>query len=310
MATRFAAIDVGTNSVLLVVAEIGAPGGELRPLLERAEITRLGRGVDRTGLLSAEGMAATLSVLSGYAAEALQLGIPAAADIVCVATSAARDAGNGAVFLAEVEQACGLRPVIVGGEREASLSYLAAWREFGVGDRELLVQDIGGGSTEFILGAGDRPAFMRSLPVGSVRLFERWVHSDPPTAAERHAVEADIARSLGAVAVEPGADFVGLAGTWTTLAAIACGSTAYDAALVHGRVLTRDEVAALTERLWRSPMVVRRELPGLQPGRADVIPIGASIARMSMEALGLERVTVSDRGVRWGLLYERLAAQS
>jgi exopolyphosphatase/guanosine-5'-triphosphate,3'-diphosphate pyrophosphatase len=309
MSRRLAAIDIGTNSVLLVVAEWQPADGELRPLVERAEITRLGRGVDASGLLSAEGMDATLRVLEAYTAEAGRFGVPAE-EITCVATSAARDARNGAAFLTRIETACGLRPKIIGGDREADLSYLAARREFANDQRPLLVQDIGGGSTELVLGTGEHPTFRRSLPIGSVRLFERWIHADPPSPPERAAVEREIEQAVGEMPVPGAFDFVGLAGTWTTLAAIACGSTTYDAAKVHGRVLTYEEIDSLTEMLWRSPLAERRTLPGLQPGRVDVIPIGASIASITMKVLGLGRVTVSDRGVRWGLLYERFAVQS
>jgi exopolyphosphatase/guanosine-5'-triphosphate,3'-diphosphate pyrophosphatase len=306
---RLAAIDIGTNSVLLTVAEVvPGPALTLRPLLEQAEITRLGRGVDSSGMLSHEGMDATLRVLRAYSNDALAQGVPAA-EVACVATSAARDARNGESFLAQVERECGLRPQIIGGEREGELAYLAARVEFGVGGRGLLVQDIGGGSTELVFGKAERPSFGRSLPVGSVRLFERWVHHDPATPEERRQVEDDITSALSDVSVPHGVASVGLAGTWTTLAAIACGSPSYDAARVHGSTLSRGEVAALAERLWRSPLAERRLLPGLQPGRADVIPVGASIARLSMEALALDRITVSDRGVRWGLLYERLFGQ-
>jgi exopolyphosphatase/guanosine-5'-triphosphate,3'-diphosphate pyrophosphatase len=252
---------------------------------------------------------ATLRVLAAYTKDALSYGIASAADVACVATSAARDAQNGAAFLERVEAECGLRPTIIGGEREAELAYLAAHIEFARGNKAILVQDIGGGSTELVFGTADRPSFARSLPVGSVRLFERWVHHDPPTDAERRCVEDDIAEALRGLAIPPGGDCVGLAGTWTTLAAIASGAPAYDAARVHGSTLSRGEVAALGERLWQSPIAERRLLPGLQPGRVDVIPIGASIASLSMASLSLDRVTVSDRGVRWGLLYERLRGQ-
>ena len=160
------------------------------------------------------------------------------------------------------------------------------------------------------MGSGDRLHFARSLPIGSVRLFERWIHADPPTESERADAEGDIRAALGEINEKVGLDFVGLAGTWTTLAAIACGSRTYDVTQIHGRVLRLDEVGALTDTLWRTPLQERRTLPGLQPGRADVIPLGASIARLTMETLALQRVTVSDRGVRWGLLYERVGVQS
>ncbi len=306
---RLAAIDVGTNSVLLTVAEV-VPGdpSTLSPLVERAEITRLGRGVDRSGTLSAEGINATLSVLAAYAREAEGFGV-SPADVACVATSAARDARNGEAFLARVAQGCGLRPRIIGGEHEARLAYLAARVEFGGEGRALLVEDIGGGSTELILGEGMDPSLETSLHVGSVRLFERWVRHDPPTRAERRQVEDDIVMSLRGITVPRDVACVGLAGTWTTLAAIAAGDATYDAARIHGSSLSLAQVADLAERLWRSPIEQRRSLPGLQPGRVDVIPIGASIARLSMETLALQIVTVSDRGVRWGLLYERLRDQ-
>jgi exopolyphosphatase/guanosine-5'-triphosphate,3'-diphosphate pyrophosphatase len=306
---RLAAIDVGTNSVLLVVADGGSSGNELHAVIERARITRLGRGVDQSGVLSTEGIAATLEALTGFAAEARALGV-SANEITCVATSAARDASNGASFLELVESRTGLHPRIIDGEREAKLSYLAAHREFGEGQRDLLIQDIGGGSTEFVRGTGLQPVFAHSIPIGSVRLFERWIRHDPPTREERESVEREIATAVRDLPSAANADLIGLAGTWTTLAAIATGSPTYDAAQVHGKVLSRTEISSLTETLWHVPLEHRRRLPGLQPGRADVIPVGASIARVSMELLGLERVTVSDHGVRWGLLYERFADQS
>jgi exopolyphosphatase/guanosine-5'-triphosphate,3'-diphosphate pyrophosphatase len=309
LARRLAAIDVGTNSVLLVVADVGQTGAEPHALLERARITRLGRGVDRSGVLSAEGIAATLEALSDFAAEASALGV-SANEIACVATSAARDAKNGSSFLEQAERKTGLHIRIIDGEHEANLSYLAAHREFGAAERDLLIQDIGGGSTEFVRGSSEQPVFARSIPIGSVRLFERWIRHDPPTREEREPLEAEIAAAVRDLPGAADAVLIGLAGTWTTLAAIATGSPTYEAALVHGKVLSKAEIDSLTETLWHTPLELRRQLPGLQPGRADVIPVGASIARMSMELLGLSSVTVSDRGVRWGLLYERLADQS
>ncbi|HUB07666.1 MAG TPA: Ppx/GppA phosphatase family protein [Myxococcales bacterium] len=295
---RVAAIDVGTNSVLLTVAERQADG--LAPALERAEITRLGRGVDASGRLSDDGIARTLEVLRDYAADARRLG---AERIACVATSAARDAANGASFLEQV-RALGLEPQIIGGEREAQLSFLAARRDFGRADEPLAVLDVGGGSTEITYGRG-APEFRTSLDVGSVRLFERLVRQDPPSHEERLAVRAAIDAALSSVPEPPrGAELVGVAGTLTTLATLVLGLPAYDAARVHGARLSLHQVSAWANRLWALPLAERRALPGLQPLRADVIPVGVLLVEAVLYRLRFPEVTVSDRGVRWGLLYE------
>lgn len=302
-ASVLAAIDVGTNSVLLTVAATD-PGG-LRPLAERAEITRLGRGVDQSRALSEDGIRATLRVLGAYTEEAIGLGVPDAAAIACVATSAARDAHNGAAFLARVRAETGLCPEIIGGEREASLTFLAARLDARLGasaalSTPLAVIDIGGGSTEIAIDL-DRPRgrFLASLPIGSVRLHERH-------GAARAALCADLERALAAVLrAAPETLGIGVAGTWTTLATLALGLSDYDAERVHGHWLAVDAVEALADRLWGLSLSERLLLPGLQPGRADVIPVGALIAARSLRALGLSGARISDRGVRWGLLHER-----
>src|SRR5512132_3176357 len=183
---RLAAVDIGTNSVLLLVAERGADG-KLRAVADEAEITRLGRGVDRTGLLSPEGMSATLAVLERYVRQARAA---AAQDIVVTATSAARDARNGAEFLQAARTRTGVEVRVISGEEEAGLSYRAATDDFAseAGGRPLLVIDVGGGSTEFVLGKGRAVSFARSLDIGSVRLTERCIHSDPPLPVEQAAV--------------------------------------------------------------------------------------------------------------------------
>ena len=297
--SRFAAIDIGTNSVLLTVAQAGPAG--LTTLLDRAEITRLGRGVDASGKLSEEGIARTLEVLGGYASELKQLG---AERVACVATSAARDAANGQAFLERV-RALGLSPEIIDGDREAGLSFLAARRDFGSEGGSLAVLDVGGGSTEVIFGTGATPSFHVSLQVGSVRLFERLVRADPPTHEERLRIRAAVDEALTVVPPPPSsAQLIGVAGTLTTLATLAQGLPAYDVDRVHGAELSLADVSTLANRLWSMPLGARRELPGLQPGRADVIGVGALIVETVLYRLRLDRVTVSDRGVRWGLLYE------
>jgi len=313
---RVAAIDVGTNTVLLLVAESG--GGAPRPLVERAEITRLGRGVDATGRLDPGAIEETAAVLGRYAAEARALG---ATRIACVATSAARDAANGADFFAAVRAAAGLVPEVIPGDEEARLVWRSAWRDFGArpgGQPDgpppgpLAVLDVGGGSTELSFGDGPAPAGRKSLQVGAVRLTERHVSEDPvspATLAElRAATHAALAplRSLPGVAGLASGRLVGVAGTVTTLAAVAQALPAYDAEKVHGSTLRLAEIDALVARLAALPVAARAALPGMEPKRADVIVAGGVVVAEATRLLGFDRLTVSDRGVRWGLVYELL----
>ncbi len=304
---RYATIDVGTNSVLLLVAD-RLPDGRFQAVQERAEITRLGRGVDKSRRLSPEGLEATLRTLTDFADEARRLGAEA---IAVSATSAARDAENGAEFLAAAKERAGVTVDIISGELEAQLSFTSAHADFG---REatgpLVVVDIGGGSTEFIYGdAQGRVAFRHSFDVGSVRMTERYVQSDPLSAEDRARVEAHLRETFSALpACPPGAELVGIAGTVTTLYTVQHAIEPYDSARVHGGSLSRAELEALADKLCTLPLAERRELPGLQPKRADVIPAGALILLESVKALGLERCRVSDRGLRWGLLAHRFGA--
>jgi exopolyphosphatase/guanosine-5'-triphosphate,3'-diphosphate pyrophosphatase len=300
---RLAAIDVGTNTVLLLVAE--RRGGVLAPVLERAEITRLGRGVDASGRLDPAAIRETVRVLADFAASARSLG---ATRIACVATSAARDASNGAEFFEEARRAAGLVPGVISGDEEARLVWASAWRDFGAGGGPLAVLDVGGGSTELSFGDGPLPHGRTSLQVGAVRLTERHVRSDPPAAAETARVRDAARDALGALrglALSPGGRLIGVAGTVTTLSAVAQALPVYDAERVHGATLARDDVEALVARLGRLTVAERAALPGMEPKRADVILAGGIIVAEAMALLGFDRLTVSDRGVRWGLLHDR-----
>lgn len=300
--SRYATIDVGTNSVLLLVAERSAPR-RFTPVVERAEITRLGRGVDATRRLSDEGLADTLAVVERYAAEARALG---AEGLVISATSAARDASNGAQFLDAVEARSGVRPTILSGDEEARLSYESARADFGVDGAALVVIDIGGGSTEFIFGQGAQVTFRRSFDVGAVRLTERHVRGDPPSAESLRALRAALQDTFAALPTPPRPfRFVGVAGTVTTVCAIARAVEPYDAAKVHGAVLSRADVSTTCDRVSGLPLAQRKALPGLQPKRADVVVAGAVILDEALRALGADEVVVSDRGLRWGLLVDR-----
>jgi exopolyphosphatase/guanosine-5'-triphosphate,3'-diphosphate pyrophosphatase len=305
MTERHAAIDVGTNTVLLLVAE--RRGAVLAPVLERAEITRLGRGVDATGRLDAAAIRDTVAVLADFARQARALG---AARIACVATSAARDAANGADFFEAARQAADLTPEVISGDEEARLVYASAWRDFGGDGRgPLAVLDVGGGSTEFTLGDGPAPRGRTSLQVGAVRLTERHVRTDPISPAELVVLRAaarDALRPLADLPLQHGGRLVGVAGTVTTLCAVAQALPAYDAERVHGAELSLAEVEALVARLAALPVRARAALPGMEPKRADVILAGALVVAEAMHRTGFDRLTVSDRGVRWGLLYDRI----
>lgn len=311
MNPRYATIDVGTNTVLLLVAE--RRRGALVPVVERAEITRLGRGVDATGRLDPAAIQDTVAVLTAYASEARWLGVEDPA-IACVATSAARDAGNGAEFFEAVKAAAGLTPEVIPGDEEARLVWLTSWKDFGDGAagaieaRPLAVLDVGGGSTEFIVGEGPAPRGRQSLQIGAVRLTERHVRQHPIPPEQLDALRQDARQALEPLAAlrpAAGARLVGVAGTVTTLWAVAQGQPRHDPQKAHGKTLTLAQVDELVARMAGLTVSARAALPGMEPKRADVIVGGAVVVAEAMRRAGFEELVVSDRGVRWGLLYDR-----
>lgn len=309
--TKVAAVDIGTNSVLLVIAAAEAAGP--RPLLERATITRLGEGVDKTRRLAPAAVQRNLECLRVYAADLRTHGSPR---LDVVGTSALRDAEGAVAFLDEAERILGVRPRVIAGDEEARLTFRGALSGLSLRGK-LLVFDIGGGSTELIVGdaAGAAPPESRvSLDIGSVRLCERHLRADPPLPHELASVEADIERELSSAALlanlpqgEP-LTLVGVAGTVTTLKALELGLASYDATRVHGAVLTLSAVEALCAKLASLSLAERQRLPGLEPKRADVIVAGALIVRELLRKAGAGRATVSDRGVRFGLLEALISA--
>jgi len=287
--------------VLLLVAEWF--DGRWRAVAERAELTRLGKGVDHSKRLAPEAMELTIEVVTRYAQEARGLG---ATSIVVSATSAARDASNGREFLEAVRTRAGVTVEILPGDEEARLSFASAHADFG-GTAPLVVIDIGGGSTEFIF--GDRAgaiSFRHSFDVGAVRLTERFVRSDPPSAEELGSIDTSLRQAFSTLPTPPaGFRMIGVAGTVTTLFAVAHRLEPYDAAVVHGATLSRAEVEGTVQRLGHLPLPLRRTLPGLQPKRADVIVAGGLILKVAVDCIAASSVTVSDRGLRWGLLADR-----
>lgn len=304
---RVAAIDCGTNSVRLLVADLPESGdGALIDLTRRMEIVRLGEGVDRTGRLAPQAIARTRAALADYEAEIRRLG---AERVRMVATSASRDAANADEFTAMVRDALGITPEVVSGDEEARLSYLGAVRGLPATARPpYLVADIGGGSTEFVTGYEDvRHAV--SVDIGCVRMTERHLHDDPPTPAQVAAAEADIEAAVhAAVAAVDGqraATLVGLAGSVTTVAAIALGLPAYQPERIHHAQIPYEQVAKVTADLLAMPRRQRLALPVMHPGRADVIAAGALILRIVLASTGSAEVTASEHdildGIAWSL---------
>jgi exopolyphosphatase/guanosine-5'-triphosphate,3'-diphosphate pyrophosphatase len=307
-AMTIATIDVGTNTTLLLVARVET-SGRVVVLDERAEITRLGRGIGTGGNLGAEGIARTLDVLRGYADLARKHG----ARIAAIGTEALRRAPNAQDFLGPAGEILGTPIEVIGGDREAALTFRAAAASFPDEARagKLVVVDIGGGSTEIIVSEHGVVRFHTSLPLGSVRLTEKHVRHDPPTTGEVETVERAVDAALAAVPWPSGvgdATVIGVAGTVTSLAAMALQLPTYDPVRVHGFELSRDALEGEIARLRATTQAERERIVGLDPRRADVILAGALILRRIAIATGASGIRVSDRGIRWGLLYETLDA--
>jgi exopolyphosphatase / guanosine-5'-triphosphate,3'-diphosphate pyrophosphatase len=293
---RVAVIDVGTNSSRLLVADVA--GGRVTPIDRRSRVTRLGRGVDLSRRLAAEAIEDVCGAIGEYVAAIAELG---AERVDAIATSAVRDAANGGAFVAELRERFDLSARVLDGEEEARLTYLGATSEH-VPERPTLVVDIGGGSTELIVGQGREIAFHTSLQAGVVRHTERHISSDPPTAVELEALATD-ARTLieRATAGAPGAEKgIAVAGTPTSLAAIELELDPYDPARVHGHVLELRSIQRMLSRLAAAPLAERVEITGMHADRAPTIVAGVVILVETMRAYGLERITVSEYDILYG----------
>jgi exopolyphosphatase/guanosine-5'-triphosphate,3'-diphosphate pyrophosphatase len=304
---KLAAFDVGSNTVLMLVVETA--GHDLKQIANFSRITRLGRGVDKSGKLDPDSAKRTLEAIVEFTGRARELGVD---KIVGVATAALRDVTDGAAFIDQVKQRAGFDLEVITGETEAQLSYLAVMRGLQIDPgAKLLIVDIGGGSTELIRAEGGKMQEVASLRIGSVRLTERHVKHDPPTAADAAELRLAADEKLQALQWNYAPDtLVGIAGTVTTIAAVALGLKEYDAKLLHGCRLTHDEVLRTVIRFGSMPLAERKKLPGLDEGRADVIFAGGAIMERIMAHFHLNEVIVSDQGVRWGLAWRELAKTS
>ncbi|MEU2466514.1 Ppx/GppA phosphatase family protein [Streptomyces sp. NPDC012486] len=309
--TRVAAVDCGTNSIRLLVADVGPATGYFTELDRRMRIVRLGQGVDRTGRLAPEALERTFGACRDYAAAIKELG---AERIRFVATSASRDAENSDTFVRGVQEILGVEPEVVTGDLEAQLSFDGATKELVGADhleKPYLVVDIGGGSTEFVVG-DDRVRAARSVDIGCVRMTERHLVLDgavvdPPTPDRIAAIRADVAAALDlveeTVPISSAATLVGLAGTVTTVAAMALGLEEYDSEAIHHSRVSVERVRELTERLLASTHEERAAIPAMHPGRVDVIASGALVLLAVMERAGAREVVVSEHDILDGIAW-------
>jgi exopolyphosphatase / guanosine-5'-triphosphate,3'-diphosphate pyrophosphatase len=301
-ARRYAVIDVGTNSVKFHIGERRADG-VWRTVVDRAEVTRLGEGAAETGRLDAAASGRTIDAISAMVDEARRNGAVA---IAAVGTAGLRQAGNGAEFVDGVRKRCGVQVEIISSDEEGRLVYLAARSGLALGQGSLLVFDSGGGSTEFTFGHGDRVDERFSVNVGAVRVSERYgldgVVPEDQVATALDGIAADLARLDG----RPTPDaLVAMGGTATNLAAVKHELAAYNPDVVEGTVVDLAEIDRQIELFRTRTTEQRRQIVGLQPGRADIILAGACIVRTVLTTLGRESLTVSDRGLRHALLVER-----
>ena len=303
--TRVAALDCGTNSLRLLVADLSGTGasGVLTDVHREMRVVRLGQDVDRTGQLAPEALARTREALVDYAATCAALGVERTR---MVATSATRDARNRDAFTAMVLDAIGVTPEVVSGQEEAALSFDGATRGLDSADGPFLVVDIGGGSTELVLGTGSVEA-ARSVDVGCVRLTERHLTDDPPTPAQVAAAEADVDAGIAlvreAVPVEQARLPVRLAGSVTTVAAHALALPAYRSDAIHLSRLDGDAVVRACTELLTMTRAERAALPYLHPGRVDVIGAGALVLRRLVERLQWSELLVSEADILDGIAW-------
>ncbi|MDE1047047.1 MAG: Ppx/GppA phosphatase family protein [Candidatus Nanopelagicales bacterium] len=296
----FAAIDCGTNAIRLLIAAVDS--NKVSDRLREMRTVRLGEGVDATGEFSNMALERTFAACREYAELLMQYKIK---ELRFVATSASRDVSNRDVFITGVKEILGVEPEVISGDQEAELSYRGALSGLDV-KGSVLVADIGGGSTEFVTTLADRSLVSESVNIGCVRMTERYLQSDPPTQQEVEAATREIRNQIELIArtvpIRTETTFIGLAGSVTTVAAMALGLHEYDAALIHGSALSMEEVDAVTNELLHMTRAQRAELGFMHPGRVDVIGGGALVLRESMRILGFTQVVVSEKDLLDGVV--------
>lgn len=311
---RRAVIDVGTNSVKLLVAEV--LGQVVRPILETSEQTRLGHGFYAHHRLQPDRIAETAQAVAQYQAVAREQG---AENVRVIATSAARDASNPQDLVAAIDQASGLALEIISGTKEAELAFQGVASDPRFHDRPLLILEVGGGSTQVIFSTGKNHALGHSFKIGSVRLLEHIPHSDPPLPSELEQCRTHLNHFwAGQLLAEfwplltqhspGGVMLVGTGGTSSVLASIQLGLNEFHRESIESVDFSLESMRALTERLWSLPLAERRKIPGLPPKRADVVLCGAAIHEAAMTLLELQPLHVSTRGIRFAALLDESQA--
>lgn len=297
---KYASIDIGSNTLLLLIADDSS--GSLVSVVDQCEFGRLGQGMATSSRLHPEAVERSLAIVKRYRAlldehETLRVG--------CVATQAIREAENRAEFVKPAEEILGTSIEIIAGQREAELVASAVAHSFPeLCQNELVVVDVGGGSTEFIHIKDQKLVSLESLPIGAVRLTERYLLSDPPTPEETQRLLSQIDAELAALDLPPGVPVVGTAGTATTIASLKLQLGEYQPELIHGLRLSSSEVTNTLNSLLETPLSNKKLLRGLEPQRADVIAGGVAIYSRVLQDLQASSFVVCDRGVRWGLVYE------
>ncbi|MCB0862607.1 MAG: Ppx/GppA family phosphatase [Solirubrobacterales bacterium] len=304
--TRVAVIDIGTNSTRLLIADV--EGAQVDEIYRESRITRLGRGVDHSGQLSAEGIEAVCEAIADYMP---LISEERAREVMVIATSAVRDADNGEAFVAELRERFDLSCRVIDGDQEANLTYLGT-SSGGSGDQTTLVIDIGGGSTEMIVGRGPEPIFHTSLQAGVVRHTERILTGDPPASAELEALAKDVGKlvqsALEGVELPPVDRAIAVAGTPSSLAAIDLELVPYDPKAVEGHRLPLRTVQWWLSRLASMPLAERQQVPGLHPDRAQAIVAGVVILIEIMRNFDLLEVEVSEHDILYGCAITAAAA--
>ncbi|GHS96721.1 hypothetical protein AGMMS50276_15570 [Synergistales bacterium] len=300
MADIKAVIDIGTKSIKFHAAE--KVGGIVKVLKDANNIASLGDGLRETGAVAPEALERNAVAVAEFADAARKLG---ASEIVAVGTMALRTAKNTAAFADRVKELASVELKVISGDEEARLSYIAVMSGIDVGNKNLVTFDTGGGSTEFVYGKGDAMLKKFSVNLGAIRLTEQLFKADPVAMGSVAEAETLIEKELSAGGVDGKTDFlVGMGGTVTSIASVKHKMAEYDPDVIQGSSLTLGDISAQIEEYAAKTIEQRRGIVGLQPKRADVILAGACILRVIMKMLGVAELTVSDRGLRHGLMYE------
>ena len=292
-----AVIDIGTNTLLLLIVD-----DQLSRVVDLCRFGRLGKGLDASGRLDDGAIAKSLDICREYRAVMDQHGIAAPS---VIGTQALREASNAAAFVGPAEEILCAKIEVIEGEREAQLAYLSVARTFpDLAGTSFVVVDVGGGSTEVITAGPSGVVSAVSIPIGAVRLTERYLESDPPAIGEALRLDDKVDRELAKLELPTGVPVIGTAGTATTMAAVSLGLATYDPDKVTGHRLSPDDVNGLRERMFRATTAERREMIGMEPQRADVIAAGVAIYHRVVRRIGAPVMITCDRGIRWGLAYE------